>query len=196
MGRKGARMGQHLKSLDERAHEKEHAKAVQKRKQKKAGKNKNSGKKDSPSPVVEEIPAMEEDMNEFKFDDGTNNEEGDDETIPSLPDKSDVKERMMKVVHAMERSFQSIRGAEPTPELFESVQVKAYGAMTPLNGVGQVVITSPTRATISPFDPETAKDIRDAVRDMPNMNFNPQIEDGNVIVVIPRVSAETRKVRS
>uniref|UniRef100_A0A7S3PXG2 Ribosome recycling factor domain-containing protein n=1 Tax=Chaetoceros debilis TaxID=122233 RepID=A0A7S3PXG2_9STRA len=185
-GRKGGRMGKHLQNLDEMAH----------REAKKKGNNNKKGKKsndEASAPAtmsyeVEEI-VIEEDENETKFDHGGN--EDDDET-PSLPKKDDVKGRMMKVVNNMEDSFKAIRGAEPSAELFDSVQVKAYGAMTPLSGVAQVVIASPTLATISCFDPDTAPGVRDAVRDMPGMNFNPQIDEGTVNVVIPRVSAETR----
>jgi len=181
-------MGQHLKNLDEIAHQEN---------RKKKGKDKKSNSENesetaSSSYKVEEI-SIAEDENETKFDNGGGG--GNDEDEGSLPSKDDVKERMMKVVDAMEDSFRAIRGAEPSPELFDSVQVKAYGAMTPLNAVAQVVITSPTMATITCFDPETCSSVRDAVRDMAGMNFNPRVEDGAVIVPIPRVSAETRKVR-
>lgn len=185
-GKKAGRMGQHLKNLDEIAH-REHNK-----KKGKKGNRSEEDAHDEPATTsfeVEDITLVE-DENETKFDHG-----GDDEDeAPSLPSKDDVQQRMMKVVNSMDDSFRSIRGAEPSAELFDNVQVKAYGAMTPLNAVGQVVITSPTMATISCFDPETSASVRDAVRDMAGMNFNPRIEDGAVIVPIPRVSAETRKV--
>ena len=183
MGRKAAKMGHHLKRLDEMAHEGEHARA-QERKKKKGNKKRNST--GAPT-TIDDIPSIEEDEHEAKF-------ESQEEEEQDLPDEEEVKARMMKVVNAMEDSFRAIRGAEPTPDLFDTVQVKAYGAMTPLSSVAQVVITSPTRATISCFDPETAPAVRDAVRDMPGMNFNPQVEDGDVIVYIPKTSMETRKV--
>ena len=183
MGRKAGRMGQHLKRLDEMAHEGEHARAKER-------KNKKRGKHNDAPPqkeVVEELPSIEEDENESKF-------QSEDEEEQDLPTKEAVKDRMMKVVNAMEDSFRAIRGGTPTPDLFDAVQVKAYGAVTPLSSVAQVVITSPTRATITCFDPENSPAVRDGVRDMAGMDFNPQIEEGNVIVHIPRTSAETRKV--
>lgn len=189
-GRKAGKMGKHLENLDEMAH-------LENRK-KKGGSSSSSKNEQSQSNSqsnsqetsfeVQEIK-IAEDENETKFGHGGNS----DSESPSLPSKDDVHQRMMKVVDAMNDSFKAIRGAEPSPELFDSVQVKAYGTMTALNAVAQVVITSPTRATISCFDPETCPGVRDAVRDMVGMNFNPMIEDGAVIVTIPRVSAETRK---
>jgi hypothetical protein len=194
-GSKAGKMGHHLKNLDEIAHRENRKKKGKKSKQQSNGDGDGDGDGDgaTTSFQVEEI-TLAEDENETKFDHGSNEGGGDDDT-PSLPSKDDVQQRMMKVVNSMEDSFRAIRGAEPSPELFDSVQVKAYGAMTPLNAVGQVVITSPTMATISCFDPDTCTAVRDGVRDMTGMNFNPRVEDGVVIVPIPRVSADTRKVR-
>jgi ribosome recycling factor len=166
-GRKAGKMGKHLQNLDELAH-----------RQAKEKNQQNRLSPDSETPSLEEITVTETD---------------DDQSIVSLPLISDVKARMMKVVIATEESFKAIRGSEPSPELFDSVQVKAYGALAPLNSIGQVVINSPTLATISCFDPDNAPSVRDAIRDMQGMNFNPRIEEGTVVVPIPRVSAETRK---
>eukprot|EP00557_Chaetoceros_sp_GSL56_P009565 CAMPEP_0176492854 /NCGR_PEP_ID=MMETSP0200_2-20121128/9239_1 /TAXON_ID=947934 /ORGANISM="Chaetoceros sp., Strain GSL56" /LENGTH=289 /DNA_ID=CAMNT_0017890481 /DNA_START=153 /DNA_END=1020 /DNA_ORIENTATION=+ len=189
-GSKAGKMGKHLKNLDEMAHEKYRK---NKKNNKQQGSNTTTNDIEESSPTLEHVPEMtfhhQEDENETKFDHGG----GTDESAPTLPTKQDVKDRMMKVVHAMEDSFRSIRGAEASPELFDSVQVKAYGSMTPLNVLAQVVITSPTMATITCFDPDTTNAVRDAVRDMAGMNFNPRIEEGTIIVPIPRVSMETRK---
>jgi ribosome recycling factor len=181
-GRKAGKMGKHLQNLDELAH---------RRAKEKSQNNRHSSDSESSSHVVEEI-TVTEDESETVFDHG-GVEDNNDEPIISLPLASDVKARMMKVVVATEESFKAIRGSEPSPELFDSVQVKAYGSLAPLNSVAQVVITSPTLATISCFDPDNAPSVRDAIRDMQGMNFNPRVEEGAVIVPIPRVSAETRK---
>jgi ribosome recycling factor len=178
-------MGKHLENLDEMALE-------ENRKKKGSSSPKNEQAQQSETSFEVAEISIAEDENETKFDHGGNFDDESSST-PSLPSKDDVHQRMMKVVDAMNDSFKAIRGAEPSPELFDSVQVKAYGTMTALNAVAQVVITSPTRATLTCFDPDTCPGVRDAIRDMVGMNFNPMIEDGAVIVPIPRVSAETRK---
>lgn len=183
--RKAGRMGQHLQKLDEISHRAEHDAAKEKRTKKK-GSSHGPGIGDSDDLVGD----LEEDESEAIFNRIEYDNESDE--TPSLPSVDDVEGRMMKVVLAMEESFRSIRGAELTPDLFDTVQVKAYGAVTPLNAVAQVVITSPTQANITCFDPEVAPSVRDAVRDM-GMNFNPLLEEGAVIVPIPRVSAERRE---
>jgi hypothetical protein len=194
LGRKAGKMGKHLEKLNDLAHRDEHERAKEKRKNKKGkgGGDEETivGMTSQMSSSTEDILSIREDETETIFDHGGNDL---DDSIPSLPSKDEVKGRMMKVVNAMEESFKAIRGAEATPELFDTVQVRAYGAMTPLNSVAQVVINTPTRATITCFDPDVAPAVRDAIRDA-GMNFNPSIEEGEVIVPIPRVSAETRKV--
>eukprot|EP00536_Pseudo-nitzschia_multiseries_P009458 jgi/Psemu1/200782/e_gw1.264.44.1 len=91
-------------------------------------------------------------------------------------------------------SLKSIRGAEPTADMFDDVMVQAYGAPTPLNAVAQVVITSPTLAQLTCFDPTVAKDVVKAVQ--LTLELNPQLEEGgggNIKVPLPRVSMEVRE---
>ena len=115
-----------------------------------------------------------------------------DDEAPVLPDPAQVKERMNKVVDRLKESFKAIRGSEPTPEIFDPIMVQAYGERTPLSAVAQVVIVSPTVATITCFDPQVAPDVRNAVQLA--LELNPQIEDDGVLrVQMPRPNAETRK---
>jgi len=118
-------------------------------------------------------------------------EEEEEEEGTTLPDVDKIREKMLQVVHKMEESFRQIRGAEPTPELFEPILVKAYDTFTPLNTVAQVVISSPSLVTVSCFDPSLATEVSNAIRDA-GMNFNPSVEDGTVFVPVPKVSQETR----
>lgn len=118
----------------------------------------------------------------------------EDEEV-DLPSQDDVKDEMMIAVQSMLTSFKSIRGGEPSAELFENIMVDAYGTRTPLTGLAQVVVASSNRVVMSPYDPSVASNVRDAVRDA-GMSFNPQIEEGEVIVPIPKVSKETRAMLS
>jgi ribosome recycling factor len=125
-------------------------------------------------------------------DDEDHETEGEDDEEPSLPDPKKVQEQMTKVVTRFQESLKSIRGAEPTPEMFDDVQVNAYGSMTPLKAVGQVVIVSPTLAEISCFDPAVAKDVQKAVQLA--LELNPQVDEGGTVrVPLPRVSMEVRE---
>jgi len=124
-------------------------------------------------------------------------EEDDDDDVDdssneiSLPDDDQIRKKMLRVRDRMTSAFKGIRGGEPNVELFENISINAYGTSAPLTALAQVVVASPTRVVISPYDPSVAKDIVNGVRDS-GLNFNPQKEDGDVIVPIPKVSQETR----
>lgn len=133
----------------------------------------------------------EDDFFDEDFEDG--NVDGEDEEEPSLPDPDEVKAKMMDIVARFQESLKSIRGAEPTPEMFDDIQVNAYGSMTPLKAVGQVVIVSNTLAQVMCFDPSLAKDVQKAIQLA--LELNPQTGDevGMVRVPLPRVSMEVRE---
>lgn len=194
-------MGKHIEKLEELAHRPESEKAKEKKM-----KQNSSNKQQQNSPLDSKHSEDDDDhgdISQYEDEDLTFHSnhnavgEGSDANIIQLPTKDEVKNKMMKVVQAMDTSLRSVRGAEPTPELFDSVQVKVYGSSMSLNAVAQVVITGPSMATITCFDPATASAVRDAIRDMEGMNFNPRMEEnGTVVVPIPKVSIETRKVKT
>ena len=193
-----ARKGAQREALDEIAHKAERE-AAQERRQKKKNRKQSKKKK---GVAAEAAPAVEEEEDDDAFEDDfasdvdsdaeDEDEEEDEDALPTLPEPTDVKAKMMKTVDRFEESLKSIRGAEPTPELFDDVQVNAYGSMTPLKAVGQVVITSPTLAQVSCFDPSTANEVAKAITLA--LDLNPQLEEGgNIRVPLPRISMETRQ---
>ena len=112
--------------------------------------------------------------------------------VPSLPHPSQIKDKMMSAVAKFQESLKAIRGAEPSPELFDEIQVNAYGSTTPLKAVAQVVIVSPTLAQVTCFDPSVGKEVQKAIQ--LSMQLNPQLDEGGVVKVpMPRMSLETRQ---
>jgi ribosome recycling factor len=180
-------MGHKLDMLDEMAHRPERE-AAQERRQK--HKDRKAAKKTGKSQQQE--AAATEVVDDPEDDDFWSEEGNEEEEESKLPDPDEVKKRMMAVVQKFQESLKSIRGAEPTPEMFDDVQVNAYGSTTPLKAVGQVVIVSPTLAQITCFDPTVAKDVQKAVQLA--LGLNPQQEEGGMVKVpLPRVSMEVRE---
>ena len=204
-----ARIGNQISNLREELLEKQHDDAISRKASKKGhNKIKKGGTKYSEASEDEEEYGAHTDVASHgsdiaKFDAGLSDfeeeephEAGDGEKEglgPALPDVSSLKDRMMKAVTHLEKSLKSIRGNEPTPDMFDSLTVFAYGTAASLSSVAQVVIVSPTLAKLTCYDPDTSTAVRDAIRDA-GMNLNPRIEEGEVVVPIPKVSAETRKV--
>lgn len=147
------------------------------------------------APVVEEL---EDDDDDFQFDDDDDMDEeeeviGEDGEVEiTLPDPAVVKGRMMRIVDKFQESLKSIRDAQPSPAIFDELMVDAYGSMTPLKAVGQVVIVSPTLAQITCFDPMVSKNAAKAIQLA--LGLNPQVEEGGGIKVpLPRMSKEVRE---
>ena len=193
-----AKMGQHLETLDDMAHDKEREQARERRKKQKdkkaarKGKHKNeAAEEDSSSKSKKFMDAMHGNSEEEDYDDDDHDDDHEDDQ-DVLPDPDVVKERMKKVVDKFTETLKAIRGAEPTPELFDEIMVQAYGSSTSLKSVAQVVIASPTLASATCFDPAVAKDVANALRT--SMGLNPSIEDGGVVrIPIPRASMESRQ---
>lgn len=188
-GSKGAKMGQHLDSLREQATRTRHEEAKEKRLQKKAKKGQHAA---TAAAAGGDVTGGDPDDDDHVHMDHDDEEDTSSDDAESLPEPKQVKALMIKVVDRLKESFKAIRGAEPTPELFDSIIVDAYGERTPLSGVAQVVIVSPTLANVTCFDPAIAKDVLKAIRD--TLELNPQIEEEGVVKVpLPRVSMETRQ---
>lgn len=190
-----------IDSLKEMAHRPEREAAQERRKKRKARKaSKKGGIKQQEESKAEVMSAAvsdddDDDDDDLYFDDDDEDDELlDEEGEPTLPDPAVVENKMNAVVDRFRDSLKSIRGAEPTADMFDDVMVQAYGASTPLNAVAQVVISSPTLAQLTCFDPTVAKDVVKAVQ--LTLELNPQLEEGgagNIRVPLPKVSMEVRE---
>ena len=208
--RHSGKLGHRRETLDELAHRPERE-AAQERRQKKKDKaalkkghatvgatltssSSSTDHADTTDPHHLDFLSDNEDHHYGEDEDLENN--GEDETLePTLPDLRKVEGQMMLYVERLQESFQSIRGAEPTAEMFDDISVLAYGSPTPLKAVGQVVIVSPTLAQITCFDPSVAKDVQKAIQ-LALQDVNPQLEDastGTIKVPLPKVSMEVRE---
>ena len=182
-------------SLKEMAHRPEREAAQERRKKKKARKASKKGGKQAEEVQAAATAVGDDDDDDIDFgEDDDDDELLDEDGEPTLPDPSVVEGKMNAVIDRFRDSLKSIRGAEPTADMFDDVMVQAYGASTPLNAVAQVVITSPTLAELTCFDPTVAKDVVKAVQ--LTLELNPQLEEGgggNIRVPLPRVSMEVRE---
>jgi ribosome recycling factor len=187
-------MGHHLETLEELAHRESHEQAKERRKAKKLQKT---------NDALEEEEEEEDFPEEVQFEEGDDHfDHGGENEAPSLPDPAEVRERMLNVIDRLVASFKAIRGSEPTPDIFDPIMVQAYGERTPLSAVAQVVITSPTVATITCFDPSVAREVCNAIQVA--MEISPQMDNegggggggggsGVLRVPLPRPTAESRQ---
>ena len=214
MSNHGAKKGLHLQHLAEMANQKEHDAAVARREKKKEKTAARKGGKKGGGGTASQHQDIEEDFEIYESKDKQNlshktdddswndleNDEDEEEVHDTtvLPNPNEAKIRMMKHVDNFRNYLKSIRGGgPPNVEMFDDVMVRdAYGVGTgdvSIKALAQIVMTSPTLATATCFDPATSKAVVIAIRDA--LELNPQAEEGTgaIKIPIPRISMEVRQ---
>ena len=104
-----------------------------------------------------------------------------------------TQESMGKAVDSAKERFSEIRSGRANPQLFQKVMVDYYGTPTPLSQLGQIANPEARTIVITPYDKGALKAVEAALREMPNLDANPQ-NDGNMIrVTLPDLTEERRK---
>ena len=106
-------------------------------------------------------------------------------------DLSSAEQRMKGAVEALRREFSTIRTGRANPAILDRVEVDLYGANMPLRSAATVSAPEARLLTVTPFDPNTLKDIERAIREA-EIGLNPQ-NDGKIIrLPIPELTQERR----
>ena len=107
-------------------------------------------------------------------------------------DLTAAERRMRGAVEAVRSQFATIRTGRANPTLLDRIEVEAYGSRMPLRSVASVGVPEPRLLTVTPFDPNTLKNIERALRDS-DIGLNPQ-NDGKIIrLPIPELTEERRR---
>ena len=101
-------------------------------------------------------------------------------------------EGLDKTIAHLEHGLKTMRGGDVNAELFDACSVEAYGDRQPLATVAHVAVASSTLVRISCFDPQLAPAVAAAVEQLEGLGLNPSVSGGDVVVPIPRPSAEQR----
>ena len=107
-------------------------------------------------------------------------------------DLTAAERRMRGAAESVKSNFATIRTGRANPSLLDRVEVEAYGSRMPLRSVANIGVPEPRLLTVTPFDPNSAKDIERALRDA-DLGLNPQ-NDGKIIrLPIPELTEERRR---
>src|SRR5664279_1118958 len=112
---------------------------------------------------------------------------------PTLKEvESTARQRMEKVIAALQHAMASLRTGRASINLFDGIHVEAYGSPMPLNHVATLHVPEPTLVTIQPYDVSQIGLIEKAIR-ASDLGLNPS-NDGKIIrVPIPTLTEERRK---
>ena len=107
-------------------------------------------------------------------------------------DLTAAERRMQGAVDSLRHNFATIRTGRANPTLLDRIEVDVYGSRMPLRSVANVGVPEPRLLTVTPFDPNSLKNIERAISDS-DIGLNPQ-NDGKIIrLPIPELTEERRK---
>src|SRR3989344_9418161 len=64
----------------------------------------------------------------------------------------------------LQKELSSVRAGRATVSLLDEVKVEAYGVRVPLQQLASIAVPEPRQLLVTPFDPQTAKDIERALQ--------------------------------
>jgi ribosome recycling factor len=112
--------------------------------------------------------------------------------MSDMIDLTTAERRMKSALDAVKNQFSTIRTGRANPAILDRVEVEAYGSRMPLKSVANIGVPEPRLLTVTPFDPNSLKDIERAIRDS-DIGLNPQ-NDGKILrLPIPELTEERRK---
>jgi len=107
-------------------------------------------------------------------------------------DLTDAESRMRGAVESVRREFGSIRTGRANPAILDRIEVEAYGTRMTLRSVANIGAPEPRLLTVTPFDPNSLKDIERAISTS-DVGLNPQ-NDGKILrLPIPELTEERRR---
>ncbi|MBX6762429.1 MAG: ribosome recycling factor [Rubrobacteraceae bacterium] len=112
--------------------------------------------------------------------------------MSEVVDLTAAERRMKGAVEAVKREFGAVRTGRANPSLLDRVEVEAYGTKVPLKSLASISVPEPRLLSVTPFDPNSIKDIERAIRNS-ELGLNPQ-NDGKIIrIPIPELTEERRR---
>jgi ribosome recycling factor len=107
-------------------------------------------------------------------------------------DLSVAGRRMNGAVESVRSNFATIRTGRANPSLLDRIEVEVYGSRMALRSVANIGAPEARLLTVTPFDPNSLKDIERAIRDA-DIGLNPQ-NDGKILrLPIPELTEERRR---
>ena len=109
-----------------------------------------------------------------------------------LPDTKDMDLQMEKKITRLSDEFAKLRSGQVNTEIFRTVMVDSGGARVSVADAGQLSVKSPTKMSISVFDPSITNAVAEAIREC-GMGLTPTVEGNNVVMSIPKPSKESKE---
>ena len=97
-----------------------------------------------------------------------------------------------KAIDYMKGEFALMRAGRANPKLVENIKVDYYGAMTPINQMGNITSPEPRQLVITLWDKGALKDVEKAILQA-NIGVTPQNYGSCIRLTFPVLTEERRK---
>ncbi len=104
----------------------------------------------------------------------------------------DYKKRMDGALTALAHEFGGLRTGRASPALLDTIQVDAYGSVSPLNQVAGVNVPEPRMLSVQVWDKSIVSAVDKAIRSA-NLGLNPIVDGQNLRIPIPPLTGERRQ---
>ncbi len=105
----------------------------------------------------------------------------------------DAKEQMNKSLSHVSHEISKIRAGKANPSMLDGIMVSYYGALTPLSQVSSMNTPDARTIFIKPWEKGLIQEIEKAILNA-NLGLNPQNDGQQVIINIPMLTEERRKI--
>lgn len=105
--------------------------------------------------------------------------------------RKDIEHKMERAVEVLQTDFSGLRTGRASTSLLDSIQVNAYGSMTPLNQVGSVSVPESRMLSVQVWDKSNVKAVEKAIVES-GLGLNPASDGTLVRIPIPPLTEERR----
>jgi ribosome recycling factor len=104
----------------------------------------------------------------------------------------EANNKMDKTLEALRAELAKVRTGKATTALLDGIKVDYYGALTPINQVGNLSVLDAHTLSITPWDKSMVQVIDKAILEA-NLGFNPISDGTNLKIPVPPLTEERRK---
>jgi ribosome recycling factor len=112
--------------------------------------------------------------------------------MPETFDIKSLEKRMDGALASLKTEFTGLRTGRASVHLLDTIQVSAYGSMSPLNQVASVAAPEARMLTVTIWDKSMVGAVDRAIRESP-IGLNPVMDGQTLRIPIPPLSEERRK---
>jgi ribosome recycling factor len=103
-----------------------------------------------------------------------------------------TERKMHRAVEVLQHDLGTLRTGRASPALLEKVQVDAYGAAMPLNGLATITVPEPRMLVIQPWDKKMLPAIEKAIQKS-DLGLTPNSDGSVVRLSLPALNEERRR---